>query len=200
MSATIYRSIEVYTAPPACLIRSDSGFPNQDTNFVVALAEVSVKPAGLQPTFEWRIDYVGSLRYFSLLYCSDLANAIQDGSICSPLSARGANIYGVLGGKMKNAEPLTAKAMHRHNQFGYCWSHEQFSQLKAEHNLTEVDSLGAVRYAARVRTDADVHAMVQQSMQIAEGFSVQGAPGLWYFKSTPGKCDESALGSTKASA
>lgn len=198
MSATIYRSIEVYTAPPACLIRGDSVFANQD-NFVIAFAEVS-NSSMLNPSFEWQIDFVGSMRNFSLLYCSQLANAIQDGFIYSPVSARGADIYGILGAKVQHAAPLTANAMRRHAQACYCWSEEQFAQLQGDHDLVEVEYRGSTRYAAQIRTDADVRALVQQAMQVAEGFSVQGAPGLWYSKSTPWKCHESALSPTQASA
>lgn len=198
MSATIYRSIEVYTAPSACLIRGDSVFANQD-NFVIAFAELS-NSSMLKPSFEWQIDFVGSMRNFSLLYCSHLANAIQDGFIYSPVSARGADIYGVLGAKVQHAAPLTVNAMRHHALTCYCWSEDQFAQLQGDHNLAEVEYRGSTRYAAKIRTESDVRALVQQAMQVAEGLSIQGAPGFWYSKSTPWKCDENALSLTKASA
>lgn len=198
MSATIYRSFEVYTAPPACLIRGDSVFSNHN-NFLIAFAEVS-NSSGLNHSFEWRIEFVGSLRNFSLLYCSHLSNAIQDGLVYTSMVARSADIYGVLGEKVQRALPLTASAMRSHGQTCYCWSADQFSQLRGEHDLVEVEHRGSTRYAAPVRTEDDVRALFQQAIQVAEGFSVEGAPGLWYSKSTPWKCHESALSPAQASA
>lgn len=198
MSATIYRSIEVFTAPPACLVYGDSVCSNKDS-FVIAFAEVS-NISGLCPSFEWQIEFVGSLRSFSLLYCSHLANAIQDGFVYTPMVARSAEIYGILGAKVQHALPLTANAMRRLGQTCYCWSQEQFSQLRGDHDLVEVEYQGSTRYAAQVRAESDVKALFQQAIQVAEGFSVQGASGLWYSNSTPWKCNESALGLAQASA
>lgn len=191
MPATIYRSIEVYTAPPACRATGEAEVASQE-DFVIVFAEVEAGSGG-QSAFQWQLDFCGSVRNFSLVYCRYLANAIQDGLVYISLSARAGEIYGLLGEMVQNAVPLTAHAMCYHGHDFCCWSPEQAAQIRGEHDLRDVEYEEGTGHRIRVETDADVRALIQQARQISADLSANAKTGLPHLKSTPSKCEELAL-------
>lgn len=178
MKTILYRNVEVLFSPDHAMTNQ-----NQQDKLVMAFALVSEFPDNQDMDY-WRIEFIGSLRDYFLVYCPSLSDVIRDGEIACPHAYNEITMLSWLYDRAKEFKVATPETLHSLDHWTYSWSHSQVLNLENTEGFSVVQHKNTFRFLKHLDTSGDVLQLFNEAKEISEK-SVAAGLNNTLFKNTP---------------
>lgn len=159
MKAMYYRTVNVFT--------TSSEKSHSQGDIIIAFALVSKNQNSERSDF-WRIDFIGTLRDYFLIYCARLSDATQLGSLSCDHAYNAVTMLEYLHEVGGDRKPLTPDVMIGYEHSTYAWTEDQASHLKHEScgTFMSVDTFDGTCFLRKVIIADDIETLLSEAMEI----------------------------------